>query len=121
MFTLVTFCRLLVLGALASAAPNGKYCGGVSFIFTISLTFNGDTFDLDGRYFFNRGSARNVPYSMPAADTIQFPLDNAALQKAFDDISPPVSRSELQSLHFANDQLTASTSLGSLTLTKGAC
>ncbi|KAF4667485.1 hypothetical protein FOL47_003563 [Perkinsus chesapeaki] len=119
-------CRLLVaiqvgLQLLVLGAPDGKYCGKVGAIFSISLTFHGDTFDLDAKYLAYTGSAQNVPYSMPQPDKIRIPLDNPDLNKAFDDLKPPIRRADLEYLDYVNDQITAHTSLGSLTLAKDTC
>ncbi|KAF4667487.1 hypothetical protein FOL47_003565 [Perkinsus chesapeaki] len=87
----------------------------------ISVDIRGRTFDLNARFLSNSASARNVPFTMPSPDTIRLPLDNSALNKAFDDLKAPIQKEDLQTLHFANDEITATTPVGSISLTKDQC
>ncbi|KAF4728430.1 hypothetical protein FOZ63_024118 [Perkinsus olseni] len=112
------------MGLLALQAPvklSGKYCGKVSVLAKVTLTFYEDTFDFDGRYFFHRGKAAGVPYTMNGASTIRIPTDNSKFQKAYTDMGPPFPASDLKELAYANDAITAHTSIGDLTLTNGGC
>ncbi|KAF4725571.1 hypothetical protein FOZ63_008818 [Perkinsus olseni] len=110
-----------LLALEAPVKPSGKYCGKVSFLAKVTLTFHGDTFDFDGRYGFSTGKADDVPYKMNGATTILIPTDNPKFQTAFKAMDPPFPASDLKQLGYANNAITAHTSLGDLTLANGKC
>ncbi|KAF4709626.1 hypothetical protein FOZ62_026323 [Perkinsus olseni] len=121
---LVRLAVAIMMGLLiepAEAAPSGQYCASVSFIFSISLTFSDDTFDVSARYFFNRASVQGVSYSLTSSGIISVSVNDPRFQDALSSLGAPASASDFKSLAYANDQITASTNLGSLTLTKGQC
>ncbi|KAF4688859.1 hypothetical protein FOZ60_002376 [Perkinsus olseni] len=103
------------------AAPSGQYCASIPIIFSISLTFRDDTFDVSARYFANRASVQGVSYSLTSSGIISVSVNDPRFRDALSSLGAPASASDFESLTYANDQITASTNLGSLTLTKGQC
>ncbi|KAF4688858.1 hypothetical protein FOZ60_002375 [Perkinsus olseni] len=119
---LVIAIQMGLLALQAPVKPSGKYCGSVFLVASVKLTFGGNTFDFDGRYFFNHGTAEGVPYTMKNDSTaIQVPINNTKFQKAYTDMGPPFPASDLKELGYANDAITAHTIKGDLTMTNGNC
>ncbi|KAF4664624.1 hypothetical protein FOL47_005047 [Perkinsus chesapeaki] len=103
----------------------GKYCAKSEGLYDVSLHFVLFWVWFHGKYLTNEASARRVDVN-PDIDTrnpyIWLPVNNNTdLAKALDDLKLPINKSELEWLYFANDQITAITSLGNITLTPEKC
>ncbi|KAF4742802.1 hypothetical protein FOZ63_012343, partial [Perkinsus olseni] len=101
----------IIIGLLAlevEAGPSGTYCGSIS-ILHVTMDFKDDTFDVDAKFLLKHISAKGVGYTMPNPTTIKVNVDDPNLKKALSGLGNLIPISDLETLGYANNELTAST------------